>query len=134
MAAGISRAVAGEEALLGAGFLRRLTYASICHMKRTTIFLDEAAERELDFLAQRRGEPKATLVREAIGEYLVRRRDAPGTALAFVGIGRSGRSDIADRHEELLFREPPAEAATGNVKAGNSSPATRARRRRSGPR
>ena len=102
-------------------------------MKRTTIFIDEKAERELDFLAQRRGEPKAMLVREAISEYLIRQRDEPGAALAFVGIGRSGRSDIAERHEELLFREAPADAAPGASDGGPSSPAPRARRRRSGP-
>ncbi len=103
-------------------------------MKRTTIFIDEKAERELDFLAQRRGEPKAMLVREAISEYLVRQRDAPGAALAFVGIGRSGRSDIAERHEELLFQQAPAASTPVGPETGHASTAPRAKRRRSGPR
>ncbi len=103
-------------------------------MKRTTIFLDETAERELDFLAQRRGEPKALLVREAIGEYLVRCRKTPESTLAFVGIGRSGRSDIAERHEGLLFREPPASPAARDAETVRSGPAPRAKRRRPGPR
>ncbi len=103
-------------------------------MKRTTIFLDEAAERELDFLAQRRGEPKAMLVREAIAEYIVRQRNEPGTALAFVGIGRSGRSDIAESHEGLLFQKAPAASAPVGPDTGPASTAPRAKRRRSGPR
>ncbi len=103
-------------------------------MKRTTIFIDEKAERELDFLAQRRGEPKAMLVREAIAEYLVRQRDEPGTPLAFVGIGRSGRSDIAESHEELLFRQSPAIAAPGGPETGPDSTRPRSSRRRSPPR
>jgi hypothetical protein len=75
-------------------------------MKRTTIFIDEVAEKELEYLARRRGKAKATLVREAIGEYLLRARgEDPEAPLAFVAIGRSGRSDIAERHEELLFLE-----------------------------
>ncbi len=103
-------------------------------MKRTTIFIDEAAERELEFLAQRRGEPKALLVREAIGEYLVRRREAPDTALAFVGIGRSGRSDIAERHEDLLFAETSAKRAPGDADEAPAPPADPSKRRRAGPR
>lgn len=75
-------------------------------MKRTTVFLDETAERELEVLAERRGEPKASLVREAIAEYLVRSRVASTATLEFVAIGRSGRTDTADRHEEQLFRLP----------------------------
>lgn len=102
-------------------------------MKRTTVFLDEAAERELDFLAQRRGEPKAMLVREAIAEYLVRQRDEPGTALTFVGIGRSGRSDIAERHEELLFEQAPTASAPVGPETGLVSDEPRAKRRRTPP-
>lgn len=102
-------------------------------MKRTTIFIDEKVERELDFLAQRRGEPKAMLVREAIAEYLVRQRDEPA-ALAFVGIGRSGRSDIAERHEELLFESMPAASPPASPATAPASTPPRPKRRRSGPR
>lgn len=103
-------------------------------MKRTTIFIDEKAERELEFLAQRRGEPKARLVREAIAEYLVRQRDEPAAALAFVGIGRSGRTDIAERHEELLFEQVPAASAPTDPETGPALAAPRAKRRPSPPR
>jgi len=73
-------------------------------MKRTTIFLDEGTERDLKALAAEDDEPVASLVREAIGDYLVRRK-RKARALSFVGAGRSGRTDIAETHEALLWRE-----------------------------
>lgn len=73
-------------------------------MKRTTMFLDEKVEKDLQVLARERGTPVAALVREALGEYLARARGAP--TLSFVAVGGSGQSDTAERHEDLLWREP----------------------------
>src|SRR4026208_1635454 len=47
-------------------------YVSICHMKRTTVFLPEALERELQLCARQEGRPTASLVREALAEYVPR--------------------------------------------------------------
>jgi predicted transcriptional regulator len=93
-------------------------------VKRTTIFLDEAAERDLRALAAERDEPVASLVREAIADYLVRRQ-GEARALSFLAAGRSGRSDVADTHEDLLWTdlEPHGDA-------GAKGKATRAPRRR----
>lgn len=78
-------------------------------MKRTTIFLDEATDRDLKSLAYRRNEPVAQLVREALGRYVVE-ETASGPALpSFVGAFASGHSDTAERHEELLFSNLVAE-------------------------
>ena len=80
-------------------------YDSIRHMKRTTIFVPEPLERDLQLYARSEGKPVAAVVREALVEYLADRR--PASALpSFVGIGHSGRSDIAERHEELLWTDP----------------------------
>jgi hypothetical protein len=73
-------------------------------MKRTTIFLDEGLERDLQGLARRQSRPVASLVREALEEYVADRRRA-GVPLSFVGAGASGRSDVAERHEALLWRD-----------------------------
>jgi hypothetical protein len=74
-------------------------------MKRTTIFVPEPLERDLQLYARSERKPVAAVVREAIVEYLAERR--PASALpSFVGVGRSGRSDIAERHEELLWTDP----------------------------
>lgn len=80
-------------------------------MKRTTIFLDEAVERELDAMSERERRPKASLVREAISEYLAR-KGGRGDLPRFTAVGASGRRDGAASHEEELFEdlEPHGEA------------------------
>jgi predicted transcriptional regulator len=78
-------------------------------MKRTTMFLDEALEKELQVLARQRGLPVAALVREALATYVAQAQEA--LTLSFVGAGASGRSDVAERHEELLWRDPHGEEA-----------------------
>ncbi len=73
-------------------------------MERTTIFLEESLRRELKALARRQSRTAAALVREAILRLLeaeaARERPDP----TFLGIGASGETDVAERHEELLFR------------------------------
>ena len=99
-------------------------------MKRTTIFVPEALERDLQLLASREGKPAAAVVREAIAEYVAHRQPA-GTLPSFAGAFASGRSDIAERHEELLFKslspheptKPPARrAATGSRGRSKAAP------------
>lgn len=75
-------------------------------MKRTTIFIDEQIERELQGLARRKQWPVAAVVREAIQAYVVSETRQPLPVPGFVGTGRSGRTDIAERHEELLWKDP----------------------------
>jgi len=78
-------------------------------MRRTTVFLEEDLQRELRALAKRQARPAAALVREAIGQYVVSQKRVKATALSFVGIGRSGRSDVAERHEDFLFTDLDAD-------------------------
>jgi len=91
-------------------------------MKRTTLFVDEALEHDLKAIARRRGEPMASVVREALAEYVTGEKQAGGTSLSFVAAGASGHRDTAERHEELLWQAeatPPkgaAGAATGRRK------------------
>jgi predicted transcriptional regulator len=77
-------------------------------MKRTTLFIDPQLERELQALARRDGRPMAALVREAVAQYVAAARRERPARLSFAAAGRSGRADIADRHEELLFDANPA--------------------------
>jgi predicted transcriptional regulator len=72
-------------------------------MKRTTIFVPEALERDLQLCARREGKPTAAVVREALAAYIAQKGTAqalPSFAAAF----ESGRSDTADQHEEVLFK------------------------------
>ena len=74
-------------------------------MQRTTIFLDEGLKREIRALAKRQSRPAAAIVREAIVRHLEAEGRKDRKAPSFVGMGASGRSDTAERHEELLFRK-----------------------------
>jgi len=74
-------------------------------MKRTTLFLEEATERELRLLAQREKLPVAALVRDALGRYLDEARRGKELRLRFLAAGRSGHHDTAERAEELLWRD-----------------------------
>jgi predicted transcriptional regulator len=76
-------------------------------MKRTTVFLDESLEKHLQMLARERGTPVASLVREALAAYVAKAQEP--ARLSFVGAGASGRADVAERHEDLLWREPHGE-------------------------
>ncbi len=85
-------------------------YARIRHMRRTTLFVEESVDHELHALARRKGVPVSALVRESLARYITEQKDGQPFALRFLGEGRSGRKDVAERHEELLWRglEPHA--------------------------
>ncbi len=71
-------------------------------MKRTTIFVEEELWTHVRLLARRQGKSVAEIVREALRAF-VRKQTHRSRRLSWVGIGRSGRSDVAERHEELLW-------------------------------
>jgi hypothetical protein len=102
-------------------------YDSIHHMKRTTIFIPEALEADLQRYARRSKKPAAWVVREAISTFLAS-RVAPNSMPASVGMGDSGRADLSERFEELLFADltPTGEAASQR----KAAPRRRAPRRR----
>jgi predicted transcriptional regulator len=96
-------------------------------MKRTTLFIDPQLERELQALARRDGRPMAALVREAVAQYVAAARTAAPARHSFVAAGRSGRTDVADRHEELLFDAPPPAAPRSRPKAARRAAPRRRR-------
>ena len=51
-------------------------------MKRMTIFVPESLERDLQLYAIREGKPTAAIVREALAEYVARRRSGRRTSAA----------------------------------------------------
>ena len=85
-------------------------------MKRTTIFVPESLERDLQLYAKREGLPMAAVVREAVEVYLVSRR-LSGVVPTFTGVGASGRSDIAEKHEAMLFRDLDPHGGGGAARA-----------------
>lgn len=70
-------------------------------MKRTTVYLDDRTDLELARLARQQGRSKAELMREALEHYLAQEA-RPRSLPRSVGMGRSGRTDLAEHDEELL--------------------------------
>jgi hypothetical protein len=70
-------------------------------MKRTTVFAHEDVLRKLREIAKRENSSVAEVTRKALVEYVSRRR-VKRSRLSLVGVGRSGRKDVAERSEELL--------------------------------
>lgn len=71
-------------------------------MKRTTVYLDELTDLELARVARQQGRAKAELIREALEDFLREHREKPREVPSWVGAGRSGMPDLAERDEELL--------------------------------
>jgi metal-responsive CopG/Arc/MetJ family transcriptional regulator len=70
-------------------------------MKRTTVFADEDVFRKLRDIAKRENSSISEVARKALRAY-VSRRQPRRSRLSLVGIGKSGRKDVAERSEELL--------------------------------
>lgn len=78
------------------------TYVNIYVMKRTTVYLPEEAELVLKKIARQTGRSQAELIREAIEQYIGREQQSLPRS---VGMGASGRNDLSERDEELLWEE-----------------------------
>jgi hypothetical protein len=70
------------------------------YMKRTTVKIPGALDARLGYEAQRRGTTIAETSREALEAYLV--GSSTRRQLGAAGAGRSGRSDLSERIEEIL--------------------------------
>jgi len=75
-----------------------------------TVLVDEQVLDTLQAIARDRGVGLAQVTRQALGGYVTRHKGKRGP-LTFVGIGRSGRRDVADRFEELLAGRSGAPSA-----------------------
>jgi len=112
-----------------------MMYVIIHRMKRTTIFIDEALERDLRAIAERDCRPVSGLVREALGAYVARRKKE-GPGLGLFAFGRSGHRDTSAMHEELLWRDlgevtshPGSGLARAGKPAASSSPGASKKKR-----
>ena len=68
--------------------------------KKTTVYLEGEDYRRLKMLARERQVGAASLVREAVAEYVV--RHARGRRPKSIGAGASVRRDVARQAERLL--------------------------------
>jgi metal-responsive CopG/Arc/MetJ family transcriptional regulator len=74
-------------------------------MKRTTIFADEMLLSEIKALAHEERRSVAEIIREALTRH-VQQRKQKSKRLSYLGVGASGKTNIAERHEQLLWRKP----------------------------
>lgn len=80
-------------------------------MKRTTIFANEDLMYEIEQLSRKKKVSAASLIREALEAYV--RKESAHKGFSFVGIGKSGRRDVSERADELLWKR-----AAGKKKRG----------------
>lgn len=73
-------------------------------MRRTTIFASDDLIDEIKAISKEEKRSVAEIVREAMQNYIVQKR-AKKKKISFIGIGDSGRGDIAGKHEELLWKK-----------------------------
>jgi hypothetical protein len=67
---------------------------------KTTVYLDAEQYERIKEIARAEKRAPAELVREAVAEYAERKRARRRPRS--IGAGHSGRSDVAERAEELL--------------------------------
>ncbi len=76
-------------------------------MKRTTIFADENMLDSLKEIARIEEKSIAEVIRQALNRFIADRQRNKRLP-SILGIGQSGRKDIAERSEELLWKEIPS--------------------------
>jgi len=74
-------------------------------MRRTTVMLPDELDARLRHEAERRGVTIADVTRTALELHL---GGGEGQRLGAAAAGRSGRSDVSERIEEILASEMPA--------------------------
>lgn len=74
-------------------------------MRRTSLFLDDQLIKQMQKLARTRGVSFATVVREALAEYVVR-PPRSGALPSIAGKFASGETDTSERVDELLWHDP----------------------------
>ncbi|MDN5797397.1 MAG: ribbon-helix-helix domain-containing protein [Intrasporangium sp.] len=74
-------------------------------MKRTTVKIPDALDARLRHEAARRGATIADISREALEAYFAGPDGEGRRRLGAAGAGRSGRSDVSERIEEILAGE-----------------------------
>ncbi len=76
-------------------------------MKRTTIFADESMLDALKEIARGEDVSIAEVIRQALNRFIADRQRNKRLP-SILGIGQSGRKDVSERFEELLWKEIPS--------------------------
>ncbi len=79
--------------------------------KPIQIYLEPAQDRSLRALSQKEGISLAALIRRTIDHYLADLPVEEDPALQVIGLGRSGREDMASKHDDYLAALAKEEAS-----------------------
>jgi metal-responsive CopG/Arc/MetJ family transcriptional regulator len=71
-------------------------------MRRIQVYLKPDITAALERVAQKRGTSRASLIRLAVRDFVDRQEGRHGSILELAGIGRSGQSDVSERHDDYL--------------------------------
>jgi hypothetical protein len=88
-------------------------------MIRIQLHLTERQDRLLRERARRSGSTRADLIRRGIDRLLGEQDGASDPLLELIGAaGPSGRSDLSERHDEVIYELPPRRATTSRAAEG----------------
>jgi metal-responsive CopG/Arc/MetJ family transcriptional regulator len=71
-------------------------------MRRIQVYLEPDITAALDRVARKRGTSRASLIRLAVRDFVDCQEGRHGSILELAGIGRSGHSDVSERHDDYL--------------------------------
>ena len=75
-------------------------------MTRIQFYLDSELKERLELLALQRHIPKSELIRQSIRNFLQEEKgNEDDPLLGIIGLGRSGRHDISEKHNQYLAEE-----------------------------
>jgi len=74
----------------------------VLRKKPIQIYIEPRQEMSLKSLARRKGISKAEIIRLSLDKYLGDLPVEDDPALGIMGLGRSGKKDISERHDDYL--------------------------------
>ena len=74
----------------------------ILKKKPVQIYIEPKQNKVLEVLAQKKGISKAEIIRLGIDKYLGELPVEDDPAMGIIGLGKSGRDDIAESHDAYL--------------------------------
>lgn len=72
--------------------------------KPIQIYIETSQDDVLEVLARKRSISKAAIIRESVDKYLKELPVEEDAAMSLIGLGRSGKGDLSDKHDRYLAR------------------------------
>jgi len=72
--------------------------------KPIQIYIELRQDNVLGVLSKKRGVSKASIIRESVEKYLKELPVEEDAAMGLIGLGRSGKGDLSDKHDRYLAR------------------------------